>query len=196
MHTIHIALGSNIGDRQKTNREAISQLATAVTRLERSPIYETEPWGYGDQVGFLNRVVRGATQLTPSALLGYLKRIEHNIGRTPSFLNGPREIDLDILFYDDLILENENLLIPHPRLHDRAFVLVPLGEIAAEFRHPIWNLTISDLRRQVDRSKIIRIEESTWVEPTTPSRCLARPHHDSDGPGPCQRVHRAPALVR
>lgn len=154
MHTVFIALGSNVGDRLQNLREAIAQLTPQVIVSAESSIYETEPWGFEEQDDFLNMVVQGETELEPDELLTHLKRIEDNVGRTKTFRNGPREIDLDILFYDDLILEREGLAIPHPRLHERDFVLVPLADIAPKLIHPIWNHRITDLLSQLDVSKI------------------------------------------
>jgi 2-amino-4-hydroxy-6-hydroxymethyldihydropteridine diphosphokinase len=94
------------------------------------------------------------TYLAPEALLGHLKRLEMALGRTPNFQNGPRVIDIDILFYDDLILDTPQFAIPHPRLHERAFVLVPLAEIAPDFVHPILGKPIHELLDNVDRSDI------------------------------------------
>jgi 2-amino-4-hydroxy-6-hydroxymethyldihydropteridine diphosphokinase len=102
-----------------------------------SSIYETEPVGYLDQGRFLNAVVLGTTALTPQALLGQLQRIEQALGRERPFPNAPRTIDLDLLLYDDLVLEQPELTVPHPRLHERFFVLVPLAELAPELRHPV-----------------------------------------------------------
>lgn len=156
-HTIYLALGSNVGDRQENLKEAISQLVPQVSITAESSIYETEPWGYEDQDDFLNMVVQGETELEPLELLAHLKEIEANVGRTKTFRNGPREIDLDILFYDDLIMEDKNLAIPHPRLHERAFVLVPLADIAPDFVHPIWNHRIRDMLGNLPSTNEIKV---------------------------------------
>ena len=161
MHTIYLALGSNVGDRQANLKEAISQLAPQVTVTAESAIYETEPWGFEDQDDFLNMVVQGETELKPLELLKHLKQIEANVGRTKTFLNGPREIDLDILFYDDLIFEDQALAIPHPRLHERDFVLVPLADIAPDLVHPIWNHRIRDMLNNLPSSNDIKVFDAT-----------------------------------
>lgn len=129
MHTIYLSLGSNLGDRAAHLAAAIAALAPAVKVTRESAIYETEPWGYTAQPAFLNQAVAGQTTLRPRELLAHLKAIETTVGRTPTFRYGPRQIDLDILFYDDLELDEPGLTIPHPQLFQRPFVLLPLAEI-------------------------------------------------------------------
>ncbi len=142
---ILLSLGSNLGDRPANLRSAIAALAPAVRVTRESPVYETAPWGFEDQPSFLNMVVEGETDLPPLELLKFLKTLETELGRTPTFRYGPRLIDLDILFYDDLILETPELTIPHPKLHERAFVLVPLADVAPEFVHPFIQQNIAYL---------------------------------------------------
>ena len=144
-------MGTNLGDRLSNLRAAIAALAPDIQGLVESPVYETEPWGYADQPPFLNMVLRAATDLSPRDLLGRLKGIESTLGRVPSFRNGPRLIDLDILFYDDIILDTPPLVIPHPRLRERAFVLVPLADIAPGLVHPVPGLSVAQLVETVDR---------------------------------------------
>jgi 2-amino-4-hydroxy-6-hydroxymethyldihydropteridine diphosphokinase len=107
-----------------------------------------------EQPPFLNQVIMVRTYMTPEALIGHLKRLEVALGRVPSFQNGPRLIDIDILFYDDLVMASPSLTIPHPRLHERSFVLVPLAEIAPEFIHPVLGRPIYELLDEVDRSEV------------------------------------------
>ena len=136
-HTTYIALGTNLGERLDNLRAAITALAPDVTLLAKSHVYETPPWGVTDQPAFLNMVVKAETDLEPDATLKYLKQIEAELGREKSVRWGPRLIDLDILFYDDLVINTPPLIIPHPRLHERAFVLVPLADVAAEYVHSV-----------------------------------------------------------
>ncbi len=145
MPTIYLALGANLGDRAANLRAALAALPPAVRVTAASPIYETPPWGYTDQPAFLNMALRGETDLSPLALLDFLKVLETDLGRRESFRWGPRLIDLDILFYDDLVRDTPPLVIPHPRLHERAFVLVPLADVAPALSHPTLGKTIAEL---------------------------------------------------
>lgn len=129
MPLAYLGLGTNLGDRQHNLDAAISALHPLGTVRRSSRRYETAPVGFLAQPRFLNQVVELDTQLEPLALLHELKRIEASLGRTTSFRNAPRIIDLDILLYDDVILEHDALRIPHPRLAERAFVLRPLAEL-------------------------------------------------------------------
>jgi 2-amino-4-hydroxy-6-hydroxymethyldihydropteridine diphosphokinase len=156
MHIAYIALGTNLGDRSANLRAALAALPPDVRVLAESHVYETPPWGYTDQPAFLNMAVRVDTDLEPEALLGYLKQLEAQLGREPTFRNGPRRIDLDILFYDDLVLDESSLSIPHPRLHERAFVLVPLADLAPDLRHPVLGQTVRELLKGLDRTDIQR----------------------------------------
>lgn len=150
-HTVYLALGTNLGDRLENLRAATGALAPQVTVGAMSPVYETEPWGYADQPAFLNMIVRAETELSPAVLLAHLKEREQTLGRAPSFRNGPRLIDLDVLFYDDLILDTPPLTIPHPRLHERAFVLIPLNDLAPRLVHPLLRRSVEQLLETVDR---------------------------------------------
>ncbi len=153
-HIIYLSTGSNLGDRALNLHHAIADLAPKVEVLAQSSIYETEPWGYVDQPSFLNQVIKARTSLEPLDLLAFLKRLEVSIGRHETFRFGPRLIDLDILFYDNLVLDTPALTIPHPRIPERAFVLVPLAELAPDLCHPVYGKTIQELKSAVDVSSI------------------------------------------
>lgn len=158
-HTVFIALGSNLGDRLSNLKKAIASLAPEVNPDKCSPVYETAPWGYSDQPDYLNQVIRAQTGFEPLALLDYLKQVEIQVGRKPTFRYGPRVIDLDLLFFDDLVFEAERLKIPHPRLTERAFVLVPLAQIAPDLRHPVRSKTVRELLAEID------VHEIAWHAP-------------------------------
>ncbi len=142
MAVIYLALGSNLGKRLENLRAALHALPPAVVVKDLSHVYETAPWGYAEQPHFLNLAARVESELSPLALLKFLKETEIRLGRVPSFKNGPRQIDLDILFYDNQILDSPPLTIPHPRLHQRAFVLLPLADLAPDLVHPILGETV------------------------------------------------------
>ena len=143
-HTVYIALGTTLGDRTANLRAAIASMPPDVHVITESHVYETPPWGYENQPAFLNMVIKAETSLEPESLLTYLKQLEVQLGREQNFRWGPRLIDLDILFYDDVILESPPLVIPHPRLHERGFVLVPLLEIAPDIVHPVFHSQVKD----------------------------------------------------
>jgi 2-amino-4-hydroxy-6-hydroxymethyldihydropteridine diphosphokinase len=118
--------------------------------IQASPIYITPPWGFEEQPDFLNQVLEVQTEIAPRPLLRYLKKIESKMGRLKTFRNGPRLIDIDILFYGQRVVKSSKLSIPHPRLHERAFVLVPLNDIAPDFVHPILNITVETMLSEID----------------------------------------------
>jgi len=154
-HNVYLALGSNLGDRQALLKEALRRLRAVVDIQQISAVYETEPVGYLDQPRFFNIVCRGCTSLTPQELLQWAKAIEHQLGRQETIRNGPRPIDIDILFYDTLIHTGENLTIPHPRLHERAFVLVPLVEIAPTMQDPHSGKTAREMLQEITHDDVI-----------------------------------------
>jgi 2-amino-4-hydroxy-6-hydroxymethyldihydropteridine diphosphokinase len=150
----YIALGTNIGDRLKNLQTAIGAMPPQVTVKRVSTVYETAPWGVLDQPDFLNQVIEIETDLAPAALLHHLKAIEARMGREQTVRYGPRRIDLDILFYEDLVLELSGLRIPHPRLHERSFVLAPLADLAPDLRHPELGKTVQEMLAQLDLSDV------------------------------------------
>lgn len=129
---IYLGLGSNLGDREKNLEKAISEISEFASVVLKSSVYESKPVGYTDQDDFLNMVIEIESELAPRELLGKLLQIESNLGRVRTIKNGPRTIDVDILLYGDLSLNEEDLIIPHPRMNERNFVLIPLSEIAPE----------------------------------------------------------------
>lgn len=146
MKTVYLSLGSNIGDRQAHLRAALDRLAAALRVTRISPVYETEPvGGPGAQRWFLNLAAEAETDLFPLQLLSSAQRIETALGRVRTVRNGPRTIDIDILFYARAVIRTPRLEIPHPRLHERRFVLVPLADIAPDLRHPVTRLTVREM---------------------------------------------------
>ena len=145
MIRVFLGIGTNLGDRERNLQAALAILSQKMVILKESSIYQTAPWGYLDQPAFLNQVIEAQTDLSPLNLLGFLKDTEKALGRQANFRYGPRLIDLDILFYGNRIIQTPRLQIPHPRLAERAFVLVPLAEIAPDFVHPQTKQTIAQL---------------------------------------------------
>jgi len=149
MVTVYLGLGSNLGRCQYNLDRALDFLSQRLRVEKVSSVYDTEPVGNTNQPRFLNQVCQVSTGLEPIALLTLLKGIESKLGRLPHTSNGPRPIDIDILFYGDQVMETPKLVIPHPRLTERAFVLIPLAEIAPELVHPVNGKTITELKRQL-----------------------------------------------
>ncbi|MEK6221105.1 MAG: 2-amino-4-hydroxy-6-hydroxymethyldihydropteridine diphosphokinase [Chloroflexota bacterium] len=158
-HTIYLGLGTNIGDRKENLSAVIKLFPPDILVSQKSEIYETAPWGYTQQAHFLNMVVKAETDLSPIELLGVVKSIETELGRTASFRYGPRVIDIDILFYNTLIHQEAKLTIPHPHVHERAFMLVPLNDISPDFVHPILKKCLSDILDTINPDGINKYNE-------------------------------------
>ena len=146
MKRVYLSLGSNIGDREGNLRKAVERLAAQEIRvLHTSRIYETEPVDYKEQAWFLNQVVEAETALFPMQLLTRIGRVERELGRRRTVRNGPRTIDIDILFYGAATVETARLEIPHPRIAQRRFVLAPLAELAPDLRHPVTHRSVRQM---------------------------------------------------
>ncbi len=145
----YLGLGANLGDRERTIARAIESLSERCEILSRSSLYETQPEGHADQPPFLNCAIALRTALPARGLLALAKRIEQELGRVPSFPCGPRAIDIDILLYGDLVLDEEDLKVPHPRMHLRRFALAPLCEIAPDAAHPVLRADVRTLLSRV-----------------------------------------------
>ncbi len=146
MAEIFFGLGSNMGDRAENLKKAAELLKTYNIRaLKKSSVYETAPVGYFRQRDFYNMCLLAEAEAKPADLLGVVKKIEAKMGRKKGVKHGPRIIDIDILFYNNIIIKEKELLIPHPEIEKRKFVLIPLNEIAGNFVHPELRLTVKEL---------------------------------------------------
>lgn len=151
----YIGLGSNLGDRAVNLRGAVDRLSCIGSLTGLSSVYETKPWGVdGYQPRYLNQVAAVTTTLDPLEVVTELLSIEYSLGRARDVKNASRTLDLDLLLHGDSVLEASGVTVPHPRLHERAFVLVPLNEIAPELEHPVLGKSISELTAESDRSGI------------------------------------------
>lgn len=158
MSTACLLLGTNMGDRLSQLNSARNGLQAAGTILKASGLYRTQPWGIGDQPEFYNQAILLKTALSPEDLLDFLKTSEKQLGREPGIPWGPRLIDMDILFMDDLVIRSEQLSVPHPRVSERMFALVPLAEIAPDWIDPVTGLTIAQLKSQCsDTLQVVRL---------------------------------------
>ncbi len=153
MHRVYIAIGTNIEPRLKRIQEAFNTLSQFCVIEKKSSIYETAPYGYAEQADFLNTVILVQTELELEPLHRSLKILESELGRSERERWHEREIDFDILFYDDVVMDSPSLTVPHKELQNRSFVLVPMNEIAADFIHPVLKKNIASLLEQFHYDK-------------------------------------------
>lgn len=149
MATVYLALGSNVGVGDQQFDTAIELLEKKLTDIEQAPRYTSKAVGFVDQPDFLNTAIRASTELTPQDLLTFTQSVEQSVGRIRRFRWGPREIDIDIIFYDNQIVEEDTLTIPHPRFSERDFVLKPLLDLNPELIDPLSKLTVSELYAKI-----------------------------------------------
>lgn len=160
-HTkIYLGVGSNMGNKESNLAQAFKLLAPDISVVQVSSLYETEPVGYKDQPWFLNCACCAYTDLSPLQLLDYVKHIEEQLGRILSFKDSPRPIDIDVLFYGDETVKTDLLTVPHPRIHERTFVLAPMAELDPDHIHPIKRQTITQMLSAVASEG--RIRRRNW----------------------------------
>jgi 2-amino-4-hydroxy-6-hydroxymethyldihydropteridine diphosphokinase len=162
MAIVYIGLGANIGNREANLRMAIGAMTRLARIVDVSSLYETDPIGSGGGPDYYNAVAEVETGLEPIPLLRFLKGIEEEIGRRPAPSDAPRPADLDILLYDDLVLEEADLTIPHPRMYERAFVLIPLSELAPDAVHPVVSRTITELAQEGGDAGVRKLADKGW----------------------------------
>lgn len=155
LNEVYLALGTNVGDKTKNLSDAIDLIGERIKVLKTSRIYPSKPMGFKNQDTFLNMVIFGKTHMDLMTLFEFVKDVERRVGRVERFRWGPREIDVDILFYNDEIYNSEILTVPHLRLHERDFVLIPLMDINPDLIHPVFKVKVKDLLRFVKEETII-----------------------------------------
>ena len=165
MITVYIALGTNVGEREANLLQALRLLPESGVHIRRvSSIYETEPVDYLDQEWFLNAVLEAQTELDALDLLSALRLIETRMGSKKAFAKGPRKIDLDILLYGNETIDTPELQVPHPRMLERKFVLIPLAEIASNLRHPSWKSGVTSLLASLrDKSAVKKLHDAPSI---------------------------------
>ncbi|MBK7629071.1 MAG: 2-amino-4-hydroxy-6-hydroxymethyldihydropteridine diphosphokinase [Bacteroidales bacterium] len=174
MHQIFLGIGTNMGNREANLCEAVTLIGISIGEIKKvSSVYETEPWGFEAENNFLNMTVEVVTTHTPSGVLGAILMIEAQLGRIRTEKQySSRVIDIDILFFDDLIMDEITLKIPHPYLHERKFVLFPLNEIAPDFIHPVLKQSVGSLLKSCEDLSEVRLQDRT----------TARPHDNQSNP--------------
>lgn len=161
MATIYLALGSNVGDSKDHIQQAVKLLELSVQNIQQAPVYKSKAVGYTDQPDFLNTALQGQTTLSPEDLLALIKTIEEKLGRQNRFRWGPREIDIDIIFYDNQVSESPNLTLPHPEFRSRDFVLQPLYDLNPGMTDPVSDQTITQLLDKIplaDKSILQKVD--------------------------------------
>jgi 2-amino-4-hydroxy-6-hydroxymethyldihydropteridine diphosphokinase len=152
MNTVYLLLGSNLDDRARLIRHAIAEISMRIGDvIKASSMYESEPWGFNDDHLFLNQVIRVETRLQPKELLNRILQIENELGRKRAKEPGTyasRKIDIDILFYNEAVIRDEHLAIPHPKMAERMFTLMPMCEINESFIHPVFHKTVKELKAE------------------------------------------------
>jgi 2-amino-4-hydroxy-6-hydroxymethyldihydropteridine diphosphokinase len=171
-HTVYLSLGSNVGDRAAQIADAIERLRAIGEVAAVSSLYETAPVEVTNQPWFLNAVVRLETRLDPNRLMGLLLDIERAMGRERTRPKGPRSIDLDILLFDDQEFHSDTVDIPHPSMHLRRFVLIPLAELAPNLQHPSLHLSVSQMLDRLPQTDTVRPYSGTDI----PAILQSRPH--------------------
>ncbi|OGO49578.1 MAG: 2-amino-4-hydroxy-6-hydroxymethyldihydropteridine diphosphokinase [Chloroflexi bacterium RBG_16_68_14] len=161
---VYLGLGSNLGDRRRNLAVALRRLEPLVRIEAVSSLYETDPVGPQDQPPYLNAVCRGVTGLPPRGLLRHLQEVERDLGRRLGPRWDPRPLDIDLLLYGDAVIDEPGLRVPHPELPHRAFVLVPLAELAAKLKHPELGATIGSLAKRADRSGVRKQADPGWEQ--------------------------------
>jgi len=150
---VAIALGSNLGDRLKNLKWAVQTIGPEfLDDAKSSSVYESRPWGVGAQPDFLNAVVVGMSQWKPPSILNFLKALEKDCGRVKAERFGPRTLDLDLIAYGERVWESDGVTVPHPRVHERDFVLLPLCEVWPDWKHPVLQRTASQLRESLSKT--------------------------------------------
>ena len=161
MPEVFLGLGSNVGERKENIIAALELLKEKIADVKVAQIYESRAVGHEHQPNFLNTAAKGTTALKPKELLDFVKAVENEVGRVERFRWGPREIDIDILFYDDLTYKNEWLEIPHSYLRERDFVLKPLTDLAPDFTHPVFKKTIKQLLAELPEENLSIIKQES-----------------------------------